>query len=65
MQRLLTTSEAAAELGLHPSTIRQWCDRGFLPHVRVGRNRRIPADAIERLLEQMLGKRKEAQNEQA
>lgn len=65
MKKLLTTREVAELLDLHPSTIRVWCDRGVLVHVRIGRNRRIPEDAVERLLEQRLGNRKEAQNEQA
>jgi excisionase family DNA binding protein len=52
MQRLLTVVEAAEALGLKPSTIRAWLLRRRLPRVSCGRAVRVPAEAIERFIEQ-------------
>jgi excisionase family DNA binding protein len=32
-ERLLTISQAAAELGVHQNTLRQWVDKGLVPAV--------------------------------
>jgi excisionase family DNA binding protein len=49
---LLTVEQAAAALALKPSTIRAWLLRRKLPFVRVGRAVRIPAEAVEKFIEQ-------------
>ena len=44
--------EVAAELGVHPRTVRRWLSQGRLPYVRLpGGERRIPRDVIDGLLE--------------
>ena len=48
--KLLRTSEAAHELGLHPITVRRWIHDGKIHAVRVGREARIPQTEVERLL---------------
>jgi excisionase family DNA binding protein len=53
-QRLLTISQAAARLGVHPDTLRAWADKGLVPVVRTptGYRRFQPAE-IERVREEM------------
>lgn len=48
---LLTVEEAAAELKLHPQTIRALYRAGDLPVVRLGRIVRIPRSGIDALIE--------------
>jgi putative resolvase len=53
-QRLLTISQAAARLGVHQNTLRQWADKGLVPHVKFpSGHRRFTVAAIERLRQQM------------
>ncbi len=52
MKKLLTVVEAAEALGLKPSTIRAWLLRRRLPRVSCGRAVRIPAEAIERFIQE-------------
>ena len=33
----LSVNEVAAELGMHPSTVRKWANDGLLPGMRIGR----------------------------
>jgi len=33
----LSVADVAAELGMHPSTVRKWANDGLLPGVRIGR----------------------------
>lgn len=41
----LTSSEAAGLLGVHPSTVKRWCNEGQLPYASTGGgHRRIPLD---------------------
>lgn len=48
---LLTTGEAAARLGWSVDTVAAACDSGQIPsHRTPGRHRRIPSDAIERII---------------
>jgi excisionase family DNA binding protein len=47
MAEMLTTAEAAARLGVHPSRIRHTVRDGLLPAERFGRDLAIPAGAVE------------------
>ena len=49
---LLSVSAAADLLGVHVDTVRRWTDEGKLPEVRTpGGHRRIPREAVERVLD--------------
>jgi excisionase family DNA binding protein len=52
MKALLTVAQAAEALGLKPATIRAWLARRRLPRVNCGRAVRIPADAVQRFIEE-------------
>ncbi|HET8630747.1 MAG TPA: MerR family transcriptional regulator [Thermomicrobiales bacterium] len=53
-QRLLTISQAAARLGVHPNTLRAWADKGLVPHVKLPSGyRRFTVAEIERVRQQM------------
>lgn len=46
-RRLLTTSDAASRLGVHPKTLERWCRDGRAPGaVKIGRGWRLPAGAL-------------------
>jgi excisionase family DNA binding protein len=47
MAEMLTTAQAAARLGVHPSRIRHMVRDGLLPAERFGRDLAIPAAAVE------------------
>lgn len=47
--RFYSLKEAAAVLGVNPSTISRQCAAGTFPHVRIGRTVRIPVAEVERL----------------
>ncbi|MBI4337055.1 MAG: helix-turn-helix domain-containing protein [Chloroflexi bacterium] len=51
--RLLRVQEAAVMLGVHPNTVRIWCDSGLLKAFRLGprRDRRVSLEAVIRLLQ--------------
>ena len=51
MQPLLTPSEVAETLRVEPSTVYKWLKNGTLPSVRLGGTVRVPAHAIEDLLQ--------------
>lgn len=49
-EEFLTTREAAARLGVGPSTVKRWADQGILEAVRtVGRHRRYRRSEVERI----------------
>lgn len=49
-ERLLTLSEAAERLGVHPATVRRWADKGEIEvRVTAGGHRRFPESAVERM----------------
>ncbi len=49
---MLTTTEAARYLGVHPNTVRRWESRGLLPAYRLGTrgDRRFLREDIDRFL---------------
>ncbi len=52
--RLLTISQAAAQLGIHPDTLRAWADKGLVPVVRTPTGyRRFDPEEIDRLRSEM------------
>jgi excisionase family DNA binding protein len=49
-QSFMAAGTAAAELGVHPSTLRRWADEGHIPCIKlVSGTRRYRADDIERM----------------
>lgn len=52
--RMLTTTEAARYLGVHPNTVRRWETQGLLPAYRLGKrgDRRFSRDEIDQFLAQ-------------
>lgn len=48
---LLTTSEVAELLRVHPSTVLRWCDEGLLTPVGPGRNKRFRRTEVEALID--------------
>lgn len=52
---LLNVRETAKRLGVHENTVRNWEDSGVLRAVHLPRSgfRRFPADAVERLRDEM------------
>ncbi len=53
-QKLLTISQAARRLGVHPNTLRAWSDKGLVEHVKLPSGyRRFTPEAINRLRERM------------
>ncbi len=52
--RLLTISQAAARLEIHPDTLRAWADKGLVPVVRTPTGyRRFDPEEIDRLRAEM------------
>lgn len=51
--QLLAVREVARLLGIHVNTVRMWADCGILDSYRIGprKDRRIPMEAVARLLE--------------
>lgn len=49
-ERLLTLSEAAERLGVHPATVRRWADKGEIEvRMTAGGHRRFPESAVVRI----------------
>jgi excisionase family DNA binding protein len=48
---LFSTPELAQWLGVFHTTVRRWIERGTIRGIRVGRNYKIPADEVIRILE--------------
>lgn len=54
--KMLTISEAAAQLGVHANTLRGWADRGLVPVVRLpGSNYRRWTQAQVDAIKQQMG----------
>ncbi len=53
-EKLLTISEAARRLGVHPNTLRTWADKGLVKTVRLPSGyRRFAVAEIERMRAEM------------
>jgi len=50
-RKLLTVAEAAAQLGMKESTVRQWIWLRQIDFVKVGRSVRLKAETLDRLVE--------------
>ena len=52
--KLMTVSQAAARLGVHPDTLRAWADKGLVGVVRTPTGyRRFEPEEIDRVREEM------------
>lgn len=52
--RLLTISQAAARLGVHPDSLRRWADKGLVPVIKLPSGyRRFEPQEIERVRSEM------------
>jgi excisionase family DNA binding protein len=52
--RLLSVTQAAERIGIHPHTLRAWADKGLVPVVRTPTGyRRFDPDAIDQVIEEM------------
>ena len=64
-KRLLTIGQAAAVLGISPSTLRVYADKGDVPSVRLpSKFRRFDPDVIERIAREWRGEGDEQEGEQ-
>ena len=55
-KRLLTIGQAAARLGISPSTLRGYADKGMVPSIRLPSGfRRFEPDVIERIAREWRG----------
>ena len=61
-RHLLTVHEVAERLNLRESTIRMWLLKRRLPRVRCGRAVRVPAEAVERFIQENTISAREASN---
>lgn len=53
-RKLIGITEAAAIIGVHPNTLRSWCERGLVPHVKLPSGyRRFDPEVLERLVDEM------------
>lgn len=50
--KLLTAKEVAELLQLNPQTIRRWCKRGLIKHIKFGNHIRIRPLELEKFIEQ-------------
>ena len=52
--RIMTTSEVAYFLRVHPNTVRHWTNKGLLPSFRLGtrRDRRFRREDVDEFLRQ-------------
>jgi excisionase family DNA binding protein len=58
-ERLLTISQAAAELGVHQNTLRQWVDKGLVPAVILPSGyRRFSREMVDEMKRKMYEPRK-------
>jgi putative resolvase len=59
---LLTITQAASRLGVHPNTLRAWADKGLVPHTRLPSGyRRFTPEQVDEIRRGMLtGKEKAA-----
>jgi excisionase family DNA binding protein len=50
--RLVRVTEVARQLSLSRSGVYGLMDRGALPYVKIGKARRVPIEAVERLVQE-------------
>jgi excisionase family DNA binding protein len=49
-QKLWTSSQAAKHLGISSETLRKWCERGYVEHIRMpSGHRKFKPEVIERM----------------
>lgn len=54
--RLLTVTQAAEIIGVHPNTLRAWSDKGMVPVTRLPSGyRRYSLEQVEQIQREMLG----------
>jgi len=57
--RMIGVSQAAAELGVSPNTLRAWVDKGLVPAVRLPSGaRRFTREQLDDIKAQMFGRRR-------
>jgi excisionase family DNA binding protein len=55
MDKLLTISQAAEQLGVNQKTLRSWADKGLVPHTRLPSGyRRFSIEQVEEIKRGML-----------
>jgi excisionase family DNA binding protein len=54
-ERMLTTGKVSRLLHIHPNTVRQWSDKGYIRTYRIGTraDRRFKQDDVRRFLVQL------------
>ena len=53
-QRLLTIAQLAERLGVHVNTVRNWANRGLIPHIKLPSGyRRFKPEEVERFAQEM------------
>jgi excisionase family DNA binding protein len=52
LERIRSVRQIAEKLLVAESTLYEWCETGYIPHIRVGRLIRFDEGAIEKWLEQ-------------
>ena len=57
-EKFLRTSDVAKMLHVSPKTVSRWAKEGRIPHLStLGGHRRFPATEIERLMDELSGRR--------
>jgi len=51
MQKLLTVKDFQSLAGVSKNTIYDWCRRGIIPKIKIGKRVLIPADQAKKILE--------------
>ena len=60
-EKFLRTSDVAKMLHVSPKTVSRWAKEGRIPHLStLGGHRRFPATEIERLMDELSGRREGA-----
>ena len=63
-EKFLRTSDVAKMLHVSPKTVSRWAKEGRIPHLStLGGHRRFPATEIERLMDELSGRREGASSQ--